>query len=173
MNGALIWGTLLIIVGLSLIFKTIFGFSIPILRIGFALFLVYLGATMLMAAFGQKKEESSVLFGQKTINGTQETTQDYNVIFGQALIDLSKITVTQDMPITVDIETVFGSTTLKINSSIPTVVKVKAIFANAQLPDDTLISMGKYTYIVGPETTHPHLIINAKVTCGNLVVITT
>ena len=165
--SSLIWGILLILLGAELIIKGAFGIHIPVFRIAFGLFLIYAGITFLTNIGTARAGKKVIFFGKKTLTVAQPHNK-YQIVFGEGVIDLSGITVTE--PTHVEISTVFGSGIVKINPEIPTRIIAEAVFANAELPDNTQISFGRYTYTTGPAGQKPLLEIRAKVTFGSLII---
>jgi len=166
MSGNIIWGLLLVLLGLSIISKTLFGFAIPFFRITIALMIIYFGITMLFdcgesfkCPFGYKKTKIKHLRS----NGSK-----YSVIFSESTIDLSDATLTEK-PAFVEISTVFGNTKLLLDPAIPTKISVSNVFSRTTFPDDTEFSvMGDQSMLFGPQETEPVLIIHANVVFGSL-----
>ena len=136
MNPSIIWGTILILLGLSLILKSIFHISIPLVRPFFGCVLIYLGLSIMMDPFNKAPDKKSTIFGRsKTI--AHEAVQTHNAVFASNVIDLTELHPQAPIPITIN--TVFGSTEIKLSKEIPTKVTVQAIFSRAELPDETSI----------------------------------
>lgn len=165
------WGVLLILLGASILVKVLFNITIPILRIAFALLLVYLGIKILTGGPLFRKGKCSVWFGESKIEATS-SSEKYDIVFGKGVIDLSKISLTGGS-IKAEINTVFGAGIVKINPELPTQIIVNSAFSGAKMPDGNVISFGKYTYKSAnfkPEENH--LFIEANVVFGGLEVVT-
>lgn len=161
--NSFVWGVLLVLIGIELIFKSIFGISLPIFRIACGLFLIYLGSTFLTNSSHNKAH--TIRFEKKTVHEI-EIKQNYHVAFSQAYIDLSHARITQ--PIHTTITTTFGSTELILDENIPTRVTVHASFGNADLPDQTQLTFGTHTFEFSNPEEKPYLEIYAYVTFGSL-----
>lgn len=140
------FGTLLVLWGLSLIIETIFGISIPIVKVGFACFLIYSGL-MLIKGIYEVQQQKIIFFSQESVTADEAKAQNaYKIVFGQGTIDLSNITADSDEVINIQIYTLFGKAMLKINPEIPTIVNATSIFSSVTFPDKTVISLGNYRY---------------------------
>lgn len=140
------FGTLLVLWGLSLIIETIFGISIPVVKVGFACLLIY-GGLLLIKGMYEVRQQKTIFFSQESVTANQAKTQNaYKIVFGQGTIDLSDIAdSTQDVT-NVQIYTLFGKTILKINPEIATVINATSVFSSVTFPDKTVISLGNYRY---------------------------
>lgn len=163
MSPSLIWGTILVLLGLSLILKSLFQITIPLIRPFFGCVLVYLGLSIMMDPFTESPDKKSVMFGTSKVHAQQQVTT-YNVTFGSAVIDLSTMDVTDQTEITVN--TVLGASTILLNPLVPTKVRVNALVARASLPDETLVSFGRNVY----KTAHNEskLTLHVNVVLGNV-----
>lgn len=163
MNPSLIWGTILILFGLSFILKSVFQITVPLVRPFFGGVLIYLGLSIMMDPFNESPDKKSVIFGRTNIVGSP-TIKTYNVTFGSGLIDLSQLIFVEPRQITVN--TVMGSSAV-ILPDTPTKVRVNAIFARAGLPDETLVSFGRNVYKTDDEH-EPKLVLQVNVILGNV-----
>jgi hypothetical protein len=168
--NSLIWGILLVLIGMELIFKAIFGINIPIFRIAFGLFLIYLGTTFLTdsnKSTHHAHKKGIIRFEKKIINET-DIKHNYQVIFGEAFINLADADITK--PTHVTVSTQFGSTTLVLNENVPTRITTHASFGNAELPDSTQLTFGSHSFTLGDPEERSQLEIDAHVTFGNLII---
>lgn len=163
MNPSLIWGTILILFGLSFILKSVFQITVPLVRPFFGGVLIYLGLSIMMDPFNESPDKKSVIFGRTNIVGSP-MIKTYNVTFGSGVIDLSQLTFSEPTQITVS--TVMGSSAVLL-PDVPTKVRVNAIFARAGLPDETLVSFGRNVYKTDDEA-EPKLLLQVNVILGNV-----
>lgn len=155
------FGTLLVLWGLSLIIETIFGISIPVVKIGFACLLIYAGLVLIKGMY-EVHAQKSIFFSQETVKADKSTVQNYyKIVFGQGTIDLSEIADSSSDVVNVQIYTLFGKATLKINPNIPTVINATSVFSSVTFPDKTIISLGNYRYATGAAETQPKVIVDA------------
>jgi len=142
MYNTLLFGVILIMLGLSLLIKTIFGLDLPIFRLLIAGFLLYFGFMTLVG--GKPFDQKWIFFSEKILTPTQPIRQ-YNIVFGKGIIDLSQISPTIDEH-TVKINTIFGETIIKTNAQIPTTIQAHVTFGETTLPDTRHLSLGSDTY---------------------------
>lgn len=140
MNQSLIWGTILVLLGLSLILKSLFHITIPLLRPFVGCVFIYLGLSIMMDPFNEAPDKKTVIFGKSKVIG-HEGVSTYNITFASGLIDLSAMQVSEPKHITIN--TVFGSGEIVFNPDIPTKITVNAMCSRASLPDETMVSFGR------------------------------
>jgi len=148
MGHGLFWGVFLILVGLALIIKFVFDLDIPVLRIALALFLIMLGIRMLIQdrwEFNFNHNEQDVIFRDATIRGKDITVSEYNVIFGQALFDLTDLD-SLTLPKTLKINTLFGVTRIFLKEDLPLLISGSAVFSDAKLAADNSTSFGELSF---------------------------
>lgn len=148
MGHGLFWGLFLILVGLALILKFVFDLDIPVLRIALALFLILFGIQLLIRNrwdFRFSPHEHDIIFRETTIHGKNLSASEYNVIFGKALFDLTDID-SASLPKTIRINTIFGSTVVKVKADLPLKISGDAVFAGAKLAGDSKTVFGELSY---------------------------
>ena len=134
----LFWGGLLMLLGISMIIKTIFHIDIPIMRTALAILLIYAGFSIITGIGSNKKNRQTIAFEQETII-PEKVDNYYSIMFGKGVIDLTHVK-NLDETQKVKINTLFGESIIKINPKIPTIIHVQATFGNAKFPDGTSIS---------------------------------
>lgn len=164
MNQSMIWGTVLVLLGISLILKSLFNISIPLLRPFVGCVMIYLGLSIMMDPFNDSADKKTVIFG-KSVIAAHEQVHTYNVTFAAGVIDLSAMQVHEPKSLTVNV--VFGSGELILNPDVATKVTVNALCSRAALPDETLVSFGRNSYKT-PDATDPLLTIHLNVVFGNV-----
>ncbi|MDH5683257.1 MAG: hypothetical protein OEZ20_02195 [candidate division WOR-3 bacterium] len=168
--SGIFWGVIIVIIGLSIILNVIFGIRIPIFRIIIALFLIWLGITLLTGGSFWSKNKNKAVFEEKRIDSITPHGK-YDIVFGKGVIDLSKI-VLEDKIFNVEVNTVFASGTIEIDPKIPAKIIVNSIFAGARMPDGNTIAFGQYTYksdSLKEDTSY--LRVDAQVVFGSLQII--
>lgn len=156
------FGTLLVLWGLSLIIETIFGISIPIVKVGFACLLIY-GGLILIKGMYEVSQQKTIFFSQETVTADKAKAQNsYKIVFGQGTIDLSDIAdATSSEVVNVQIYTLFGKAILKINPDISTIVNATSVFSSVTFPDKTIISLGNYRYSSGNTEQKTKIVVDA------------
>jgi len=143
--SGIVWGIFFIFLGISIVLKHVFNIDIPIIPIFFAFFLIYLGVNIILGGFHKNPScGQSVVFGQGKMAFTAKGGK-YDVVFSKGDIDLTGIEV-KDKDVSLETNTVFGSSVVKIKSSVPTLVRATAAFGSARLPDGNTAAFGEYVY---------------------------
>lgn len=168
MISSMIWGVALILLGLSLIIKTIFGISIPFLRILIGILFLYAGISLITGIDSySNKQIRTVIFKKEQLN-TQYLYRSYNILFANGIIDLSSLQPTE--PTTIDVNVLFGLGIIKLSSKVPTAIYAESFVGGLQLPDETIINWGKKRYFIGANKHSATLSLNAKAVFGNLII---
>jgi len=142
--GGLFWGVLLILIGLSMILKTVFKIDIPVVRLIFAIIIIYWGLKLLFGTSFTAKSENNVIFNSDDI-GHVETGKEYNVIFGRSEIDLRDIKLTEGSS-KLEINVVFGYSEIYIDPDLPMKIIVSTVFAESKLPKGQVSFFGDHVY---------------------------
>ncbi len=131
--------------GLSIIIKHVFNVDIPVGKFFVAFILIYLGVQIMTGGHGRGAScGTNVIFSHGFVSGSGKDNQ-YNVVFGTGDIDLTGIEL-KDKDLTVEANTVFGSSTLKLKAGIPTIVQVNDAFGEVRMPDRNIAAFGNYVY---------------------------
>jgi predicted membrane protein len=147
MGTALFWGLLLILIGLSLIFRIIFNIDFPLFKIIIAFLFIFIGIRILIGSTGfvtfHGKAGNAVFSEQKykVASGGRE----YNVIFGSGVYDFRDFDPSKGTK-SVKISSVFGSAEILINIDTPVRIRVEAVFAGVNLPNGNSAVFGNSTY---------------------------
>ncbi len=140
----LFWGSILVLLGLSVILKAVFHINIPVFRIAFGLVIIYMGIRVLTGGHFGRVSDNTVLFEESRVE-MSAISDEYNVLFGKGVIDATNRP--EDRKVRkVEVNTIFGHSTIKISTGVPTIVKVSSAFGGCRLPDGTMVSFGEYTY---------------------------
>lgn len=167
------WGVLLIVFGVALVVKVLFNINIPMFRIFFAFFLIYIGIWFLIGGkFGWQQQGNSVIFNESSIAINQSPGGEYNVIFGKGTMDLSRITLDTGVS-RMKLNTIFGAAVVQINPDIPLKIIINSPFAAAKMPDGNNVTFGSnYTYQTKSyQEGQDYLLIHADVVFGALEVV--
>ena len=153
-------GTLLVLWGISLIVEAIFGISIPVMRVGFALLLMYAGLTLIKGMY-EAKNQKAIFFSQESVKADANTPQQYyKIVFGQGTVDLSDLDASTS-PVHVQVYTLFGKGILKLNPHVTTAINTTSVLSSVSFPDKAVVSLGNYRYISGDANHEPQVIIDA------------
>lgn len=147
MGPALFWGLLLIILGLSFIFRIVFNIDFPLFKIFIAFVFIFLGIRMLFGSFdivNFKAGENDVIFGERNFHSFKDR-KEYNVVFGKGVFDFRDFDL-EGKRKNIKISTVFGSSVIKLPRDIPVRIKADAAFASADLPNGNSAVFGSSYY---------------------------
>ncbi len=149
MNWSILIGVLLVLFGISLIAKVVFNVDIPVFRVVIALFLIYIGIRLFIGKdFGlisHHDNENSIVFGHRTIYKIEDD-MEYNVVFGKGVFDLRNVYQADSQKITFKLNTVFGSSDILYNDTIPLSIKSTSAFGGTKLPNGNTEAFGTYEF---------------------------
>jgi predicted membrane protein len=147
MGPALFWGLLLILIGLSLVFRIIFNVNFPLFKFIAAFIFIFIGIRLLFGSFGVvniRSGENDVIFGERHYTHFEDR-KEYNVIFGNGIYDFRDIDLS-DGSKRIKLSTVFGGTEIKISRDTPVRIKADAAFAGAEMPNGNTAVFGNTVY---------------------------
>ncbi len=144
--SGLLWGSFFILLGLSVILKHTLHVDIPVGRIFFGLFLVYLGVQIATGGVRRHPEGAcgpNVVFTEGKIAPDQNG--EYNVIFGKGEMDLTGL-ADKEKNKSVKANTIFGSSRIKVKAEAAVLVKANSAFGSIRLPNGNQTAFGTYFY---------------------------
>lgn len=172
MAPGLIWGVLLVLIGLAAIFKVLF--DVHLFGILFAIFLIFIGISLLVGKpwmFRANSDEKNTMFADRAVNMQPQDHGEYNVIFGRSVYDFRNIKFPDNEPIRIKLNTIFGNSVILISKNSPVRIKSDAVFAGASMPDGNSVAFGSIQYATDTAgVTLNQLIIDAPVIFGALQV---
>jgi len=172
MAPGVFWGIVLVIIGLSIIFRIIF--DINLFRVLIALLLILLGFKILVGnkgIFDFSSAKNDIIFSEKSYSGSPNDRTEYNVMFGKSVFDFRNIDFKDEKPIRLKINTIFGAAEIKINENSPVKIKVDAAFAGAKMPNGNTVAFGSSQYVSNTYgASSKYLFIDANVVFGGLEV---
>jgi predicted membrane protein len=148
---AMFFGVLFLLLGLSLLLKAFFGIDIPLIRTLFAIALIYIGVKMLFGPstfrhdFKWSDNETAVF--QNRDFKSDSSGRHYSVVFGKSTIDLTDIpTTNQTEDIFIEVNTVFGESTVYLRRATPVRIRAHAVFGEARTPDENSVAFGNLKF---------------------------
>lgn len=170
----MIFGILIVLIGVAIIVKAVFHIDLPIFRILVGVFLLYLGVQLILGwprwRWRGELDHDAAIFSYREyrLGPGEQPERSYSMVFGKTLIDLSELKApTEDAD--VEVHVVFGQAVVRVNPAVPLVVEANVAFGNASLPDRTQVVVGKQVYRSENAETAPHkLHIRANVVFGSL-----
>ena len=140
-------GILLIVGGIGIILNILFDINLPVFKIMFALFFIYLGLNLFfgdLKAISIHPGDNASIFGETHFKGFPKDNE-YTVIFGYAKIDISEED-SASLPGILEINTIFGGCDLIIDPNHPVKIKGDVAFGSAELPGKKESAFGTVTY---------------------------
>jgi len=174
MGTGIIWGILLVLIGFGLIIKVVFNVDFPLLKILFALFIIYLGFKLLFGSFNMdfrmKGNANDVIFAESYFSDIDDR-EEYNIIFGKGVFDLREYALKPGKN-KLKINTVFAGTKIILSKNMPVKIKAEAAFGNSRMPDGSNTGFGS-TYYTSDNFNEEidHLIIYTDVVFGGVDIV--
>jgi len=169
MGAGLFWGVILIVIGLSIIFRVFFDISI--LRIVFAVVIILFGIKILIhkPKVFHSGEENHVFFGERIFRPNSVDQGEYNTIFGKSVYDFRDMKNLKPGKNKLEINTVFGSTEIILPDTLAVRIKADAVFAAAHMPNGNSVAFGTINYnSENAVSASDYLYIEANVVFGDL-----
>lgn len=168
------WGLLLVLIGLLLVLRNLFGVSIPsIWNVVWPIILIYIGVNIAFKRSDrlQASESGNVVFDQENIR-YEEGKSEYNAIFGQGRFDLTNLKTPKSGSRKIKVNTIFAKGTVKIKKDLPLRIKATAVFGEARLPDKNTVAFGDSTYTSKTyKKDSPHIAMEANCVFGSLDIV--
>lgn len=175
---SMIWGVIIIVVGISVFLGAVFGINIPILKILFGLFLVYLGMKVIFGAFSwnfnfqaeRRSSDHEAVFSKSQFQfpNTKEA-KEYVTVFGSSELDLS--TVDSAEVKSLEAVTVFGESEIFVKRGTPLRIESNTVFAKTELPGRNISAFGQFFYTTpGLKDGDPALEFKVTVVFGSIKV---
>ena len=169
MGAGIFWGSILIVLGVSLILRIFFDISV--FRIIIAFLLIFIGIKLLVGKriFSSTNDENQVLFSEKVFKSAPRNNSEYNTLFSQITYDYREMDSLTASRTKISFRTVFGNTIILLPKNINVQVKADAVFASATLPNGNTIAFGSTNYTSeNYNISSPQLIIDVNVVFGNI-----
>ena len=147
MSGAIFWGSILLIIGLTMIVNVVFKINLPVFRIVIATVFIFIGIKLLLGrhvrVFGHESTHCTSTFQHMKNN---DAAQEFNVVFSKGNVDLRSVNVDGAVPVNVQVHTVFGSSTILLQRDTPVRIKSNTAFAAVDLPNAQNVVVGSTSY---------------------------
>jgi len=168
----LFWGTLLIVFGISAILRS-FNINIPLFRIVLALLLIYVGVSLLLGhKLTFEGNENITLFNESYYSLKDIKNNEINIIFGKGIVDLTDFNSKENNIKDFEINSIFGTTEIRISKNSPVKITASSAFASVTMPDKSSIVFGETTYKSSDKTVNGEtLIIKSNAVFANLDII--
>jgi len=149
-------GIFFLLVGTSIILKAVFHIDLPIFRVVGGLFLIFLGAKMILGfpRSGRNENwdsasESSGIFSREhfTTGKSKGGGTEYNIVFGQGTVDLTDAKIPAGEKISVN--TVFGNGIVLYDPKKAIKLTTNSVFGNVETPDGRATALGEASQQLG------------------------
>jgi predicted membrane protein len=164
--SGLFWGIILVLLGFSVILKSVLNIDIPIFKIVFALILIYLGIKLLTVSSVKNR---GLFFFDSTKTSVDVEKDEYNIIFGSGVIDLREVVELQKKT-SREINIIFGAGTIILPENTPVKIKTDTVFGGSRFPDGKTDFFGEYKYRHNSGTEEETLYLEINVIFGSLTV---
>jgi len=140
------WGIIIILFGINILLKTIFNINIPFFRILVGILIILFGISFILGSKASIKNHTSVFNSVKF--DTSEIKSNYETIFGNSIIDLSKLSDVNELKKTIKINNVFSNTIIYVSPEINLNIKGSSVFGMISFPDLNNIYFGSTSKII-------------------------
>lgn len=175
---SMVWGVVIIVVGLCVLFGALFGINIPIIKILFGLFLVYLGVKVIFGAFSwdfdfkaeKRSSDHEAVFAKAQFQyPNAKEAREYVTVFGSSQLDLSEAPDLAEKSL--ETVTVFGESEIVVKKGLPLRVESNTVFAKSEFPGKNISAFGQFHYTTpGLKEGDPALNLKVTVVFGSLKV---
>lgn len=164
-------GITFLVVGIILLFNSIFNFNINIFKLIVGVLIVLFGIFILFNGFGFQ-DSRNIIFREGVIR-VSEVQDEYNIIFSSGTVDLSKLKIGNEVK-KIKINTIFAEGKIIINPEIPMMIKASSAFGELELPDKSSVIFSSKEYkTVNFDDNQSYFKIEANAVFGKLKFITT
>jgi hypothetical protein len=167
------WGLVLILIGLSIIFRVVF--DVNLFRIILSVLIILFGIRILVGKSWmpeRSKKEHDTIFSDRNYNEIPKDKTEYNVIFGKAVYDFTGRDLTVREPIRIKINVIFGAAVVKINPDMPVRIKSEAVFGGSRMPDGNTVAFGSINFNTRSFNENaPYLYIESNVVFGGIEIV--
>lgn len=172
MGAGLFWGIILVVIGLSIIFRVLFDISI--IRIVIAVIFILIGIKILIGKsfFISEDDENTIAFAERVIRSAPVHKAEYNTIFGKSVYDFREVKSLPQHKTKVEFNSIFGSTEVYLPDSIAVRIKADAVFSGVKLPNGNTVAFGTANYSSETaDSSLPLLIIEANAVFGGMEIV--
>lgn len=162
------WGIILIVIGLSIVFKVVFDISI--FRIIIAVLFILIGIKILVgkSAFQFNTKDTDTVFKDKIHYEFPLKDTEYNTIFGKSIYDFREAAIPTNKYLKLEFNTIFGDSEIRLPKGLPVKIKAEAVFGSAKLPNNNTAVFGETNYVSEHDTTASEFIyIEINTVFGN------
>ena len=180
-SKGMFWGLLFLVVGAILLIQHVFQIDLPILKILFGCWLIYMGFKVLFGSFGlqvsgfkvnkvQTADQFVFSEGDFQTHSGSTFNRRYSSAFSSTKLDLSNLSETE-LKETVHIDSAFGNVRVKTNPSLPISATTSIAFGSVKIRGAKQGSLGNTNYqSPGFKESEPHLNLNIDCAFGDVTI---
>lgn len=170
------WGCLFLAIGVLIILQQVLRIDLPIIKILFGLFLVYLGLRVIFGSFGMRFAGSSVeristpteaVFTDSSFRARGDDgklNREFSTAFGSSSLDLSELK-TEELTQVFKVQSAFGSTQVKTNTAHQIRAKISTGFGSVVVRGQRTGAFGEVDYL-SPGFTEGQPTLNLEIDCA-------
>lgn len=161
---SMILGTIIIVIGLSVLLGAVFGINIPVIKILLGLFLLYMGIKVLFGAFSwnfemtaeKRSSDHEAVFAEAQFQyPNAKDASEYVTVFGKSTLDLTNLEPTEKK---IESVAVFGESVIYVKKGQALRVVSNTVLGKSELPGKNISAFGKFEYQTpGLQVTDPAL----------------
>lgn len=146
MGVGVFWGLILIVIGVSIIFKVVF--DINLFRVVIAVVFILIGIKILIGRpnIRMDSKDNDVIFNEKIYTSFPSKNTEYNNIFGKSVYDFRNADYILNKNLKLEFNAIFGSSLILLPKDLPVEIQADAVFASAKLPNQNSTSFGTTEY---------------------------
>lgn len=176
------WAVLFISVGVIILIQTVFKIELPIIRILFGVFLVYMGFKVIFGSFGHRMSyfkvdkistDTESIFTQNNMKAKKmdgNINRKFSTVFGSSNLDLRGLSG-EDLAAEIKIDNAFGRTNVLTDPSMPIKAQVDTGFASVTIRGQKVGSFGEADFQTPDYSSDkPALKLNIDAAFGEVVV---
>ncbi len=151
------WAILFIAVGVILLIQTVFKIELPVMRILFGVFLIYMGLKVIFGSFGHRmsyfkvdkiSSDTESIFTQNEMKAKDQGGQlnkKFSTVFGSSNLDLRGLTV-DELNNDIKIDSAFGRTHVLTDATTPIKAHIDTGFASVSIRGQKIANFGEIDY---------------------------
>ena len=147
---SMFWGLFLVLIGLLVILRDLFGFNIhSVWPIIWPIIIIYIGMGIIFNRRHRHDDSSDhdndIVFSESEVK-YQSGKSEYNTVFGKGEFDLSEVAPPKEGVLRIEVNTIFGTGTIRIKKSAAIKVKMTAVFGAGIFPNGNSVTLGESKY---------------------------
>lgn len=165
-SGKLLWGLILITLGIALAVEHYVDIDIPVFRIIIGSIIIYWGINLVFGGFS-RRNKSNYVFVPNANAKVNERDDEYSIVFGNGIIDL------RDKPILeskhkIICNSVFADAEVIVPNDVAVDIKANTFFGEITTPARKSTFIGEHSNYINPGASDHHVYIIATAIFGNL-----